>query len=120
MDVGFFKINENNLFNGFKNINNGTFVYCIDTKRFYLKMDDQLVGISPSANEITRRRKHVGNCKNCGAPLKMTEKYCALVKCEYCGITWNPTEFDLCPWIISCSLVSSRFTYIVACFRIFF
>ena len=33
--------------------------------------------------------------------------------------TWNPAQFVLCPWIISHSLVSSRFTYVVARFRIF-
>ncbi len=79
LNVKFLSGNSKELYQNIDAINNGSFIWCDDTNRFYLKFNDEL-------SAITSARKPTSNhCKDCGAPLPMPEKYCAFVKCSYCN-----------------------------------
>ena len=62
---------------------NGSFIYASDTKRLYLKMDDELIGISHKIRILT-------NCCNCGAPLPLATS--SVVQCPYCSTVQDIEE----------------------------
>lgn len=62
---------------------NGSFMYASDTKRLYLKMDDEIIGISHKIKILT-------NCCNCGAPLPLATS--SVVQCPYCGTVQDIEE----------------------------
>lgn len=62
---------------------NGSFIYASDTKRLYLKMDDEIIGISHKIRILT-------NCCNCGAPLPLATS--SVVQCPYCNTVQDIEE----------------------------
>ena len=67
--------------------NNGTFIFTTDTKRLYLKFNDEIIGITPSKEELEYRAKITPIlCPCCGHPLKVSNAS-SLATCEYCNTT---------------------------------
>lgn len=72
----------------FKNnidIANGSIIFCKDTKKNYIKIDGTISPIDGGPEIKNKRSKIKTNCVNCGAPLKISDLYSTIVKCEYCG-----------------------------------
>jgi hypothetical protein len=69
-------------------INNGTFIFCYETDRLYIKMHDEIIGITPAKRNIRELK-----CKNCGAPI--TIKNASIVKCDYCGSVYDIDNWDM-------------------------
>lgn len=81
MTVKFSTTSSNiDLYNYIDTIDNGTFIWNRETKRFYIKMNDELSAITPP------RKPTKLKCIGCGAPLPVPEKYSAFVKCSYCDL----------------------------------
>lgn len=80
-----FSSDEKTLFKYANDIENGTFIFCNSNKRLYIKMNGKIVEVTSSKEEMARRKNKVYNCKNCGAPMKMVDKYSSLLECKYCG-----------------------------------
>ena len=62
----------------------GSFVWCSENKRFYLKMDGELYGITAPERNLRKLE-----CKSCGASLAINPHSPSLVKCEYCGSVYD-------------------------------
>ena len=60
---------------------NGSFIFCYETDRLYIKVHDDIVGITPKKREIVEFK-----CKNCGSPMSGSG---SIVKCEYCGSVYD-------------------------------
>lgn len=63
------------------NLANGTFVFCYETGRLYIKIHDDLIGITPKKRKIVEFK-----CKNCGSPMSGSG---SIVKCDYCGSVYD-------------------------------
>lgn len=69
-------------------LNDGTFVFCNDTDRFYVKMHGDLIGITPK-----RRAPVKLQCTSCGAPLEVDGR-ASIVKCNHCGSVFDIDSWD--------------------------
>ena len=65
-------------------VDDGTFVFCNENDRFYVKMHGDLIGITPKKREIM----HL-TCKCCGASLNSSALRGSIVKCEFCGNAYD-------------------------------
>lgn len=72
-----------------KNMSNGTFVWCDQTERLYIKMKDKLIGITPGKRRIKKL-----SCISCGSPFIVPETG-SICKCEYCGAVYDIDNFDM-------------------------
>lgn len=67
------------------NIADGSIIFAMDTKKTYIKIDGTISPIDGGPEIKNKRSKIKSNCVNCGAPLKISDLYSTIVKCEYCG-----------------------------------
>ena len=66
------------------NVSNGSFIFCEENERLYIKMKDKVLAITP------KKKAKTTNCRNCGAPLKIIPStYESIIKCEYCGTVFD-------------------------------
>lgn len=62
----------------------GTFIFAEDTERLYIKMKGKILGITPKHRSIVEFR-----CSNCGATLSSKSDFGSIVRCEFCGSTYD-------------------------------
>lgn len=76
--------NSQNMYKLQDQFTNGTFIFTVDTERFYIKMNDKIVAITPSKEELEYRAKVTPLlCPCCSAPLKVNG-VSSMVKCDHC------------------------------------
>ena len=73
---------------------NGTFIFCDDNEKFYLKMNGKICCLSPNKYEIIKKAQRRVRCCSCGAllPQQNPDSYESVVKCNYCGAIQDVEE----------------------------
>lgn len=68
----------------------GHICYHTDTQETYLYDGNEWVQLG-SVKDEPRRLSKVKRfkCECCGAPLPIENRYYGIVKCEYCGMSWD-------------------------------
>lgn len=70
-------------------LSNGTFIWCDQTERLYVKMKDKIIGVTPAKRSIKKI-----SCVSCGSPLILPETG-SICKCEYCGAVYDIDNYDM-------------------------
>ena len=85
MNVRFLHGKTENMLLKKDDFDNGTFLWADDTERLYLKMNDRIVGITPSKEELAARKLKPLLCPCCGSKLDIKDGSDIVVKCDFCG-----------------------------------
>lgn len=85
MNVRFLHGRTENMLLKKDDFDNGTFLWADDTERLYLKMNDRIVGITPSKEELAARKLKPLLCPCCGSKLDIKDGSDIVVKCDFCG-----------------------------------
>ena len=80
------------LIKGIEGIDDGSFVFCDENDRFYIKMHSNLIGITPKKQNVKGLK-----CNSCGASLEPNFLHGSIVKCEYCGSVYDIDTWDQDP-----------------------
>ena len=84
MNVKFMHGSTENMYKCKDQFSNGTFIFTDDTERTYIKMNDHIIAITPSKEELEYRAKVTPLlCPCCSAPLKVNG-VSSMVKCDHC------------------------------------
>lgn len=83
-----------------ESIPNGASIWCVEDKRFYVKIRDKLIAVSEEelkdkAIHITTGKRTIRalTCQKCGAPLKIPE--IGSIVCQFCRTPYVIDEFEL-------------------------